>query len=101
MQPTPNNYASLSNKLFHYMATGQAVIGPKNSDTAEVIRRTNCGIAIDTTDPQALAQTILELLGDPERCRRYGLNGRKAVENEFGWHKMEQLLIRIYNDMNP
>lgn len=96
MQPTPNNYKSLSNKLFNYMATGQAVIGPSGSDTEEVIRRANCGLAADMTKPESLADALLSLLRHPHRTRDLGLNGRRAIEAEFGWHRMEDLLQRIY-----
>jgi len=96
MQPTPNNYKSLSNKLFNYMATGQAVIGPSGSDTEEVIHRATCGLAADMTKSESLADAILSLLRHPHRTRELGLNGRRAVEAEFGWHRMEERLAAIY-----
>ena len=54
----------------------------------------------------AIAPPILaaDHLAPPEQKAEsvfHGLNGRMAVENEFGWHKMEQLLTQIYDDMNP
>ncbi len=42
-------------------ATGQAVIGPSGSDTEEVIRRANCGLAADMTKPESLADALLSL----------------------------------------
>jgi len=96
MQPTPNNYGSLSNKLFNYMATGQAVIGPKGSDTEVVLQRAHCGVVAEMTNAELLAKAMLELLSNPERTKTLGLNGRRAVEDEYGWHKMEQLLEEIY-----
>ena len=99
MQPSPNNYGSLSNKLFNYMCTGQAVIGPKGSDTAQVIQEANCGLAVDMTDAQALAEAMLTLIENPDRCRELGRNGRKAVEEKLGWHIMEKQLWQIYEDL--
>jgi glycosyltransferase involved in cell wall biosynthesis len=100
MQPTPNNYGSLSNKLFNYMSTGQAVIGPQGSDTERVIRQAHCGITVDMTDPQALATALRALLSDPDRTRQLGRNARRAIEDEFGWHRMEQRLAAIYEDLS-
>jgi glycosyltransferase involved in cell wall biosynthesis len=100
LRPMPNNYATLHNKLFNYMCTGQAVIGPKGSDTEIVLKRADCGLAVDMTDPRELAQAILTLLRDPERTRRLGLNGRKAIETEFGWHMMEKSLESVYHELN-
>ncbi len=99
MQPTPNNYGSLSNKLFNYMATGQAVIGPAGSDTEKVISHVQCGTTVDMTDPKALAESMLSLLRNREHTRRLGLNARKAIEDTFGWHCMESLLAAIYEDI--
>ncbi len=78
------------------MATGQAVIGPSGSDAEEVIRRADCGLAADVTKPESLAHVLLSLLRHPHRTRELGLNGRRAIEAEFGWHRMEDLLQRIY-----
>lgn len=100
MQPTPNNYGSLSNKLFNYMCTGQAVIGPEGSNTAKIIRRANCGEVTDMSDPRKLADAMLALLRAPGRTRELGLNGRRAVETEYGWHKMEQRLAEIYDRLD-
>ena len=99
IQPTANNLSTLHNKLFYYMATGQAVIGPVGSDTAEVLSRYDCGVAIDTRNPQALADAILSLITDKETCARFGANGRRAVETEFGFHKMGERLLEIYREL--
>jgi len=98
-QPTPNNYSTLHNRTFSYMCTGQAVIGPKGSDTEQLIRETNCGLAVDMTDPQVLAEAMIYLIENPENCKQMGLNGRKAIEETFGWHIMEKLLWAIYEDL--
>jgi len=99
MPPSPNSYGCLSKKLFNYMSTGQAVIGPRGSNTAEIIRRADCGLVADMTDPQSLAEAIMELLSDPARRLRLGLNARRAVENEYGWHIMEQHLAEIHESL--
>lgn len=100
LQPTQNNYHTLHNKLFNCMSTGQAIIGPKGSDTELVLQRTDCGLAVDMTDPAALADAILELLENPERTQQLGRNARRAIEEEFGWHKMEAELARIYRELD-
>jgi len=97
VQPTKNNLHTLHNKLFNYMSAGLAVIGPLNSDTAAVIRRYDCGISVDTTDANALVTAIERLLVSSEECYRYGMNGRRAIEHDLGWHKMEERLESIYD----
>jgi glycosyltransferase involved in cell wall biosynthesis len=96
LQRTPNCMHTLSNKQFEYMATGQAVIGPINCDTAHLIRETDCGLTVDTTDAQAIAEAITLLISDPALRERYARNGRAAIEGEYGWHRMEERLWQVY-----
>ena len=99
MQPLPNNYGSLSNKIFDYMACGQAIIVPRNSDSAKLVEKYKCGVAIDATNPQEIATAVLDLIRAPKRRREMGLRGRAAVENDLGWHQMEKQLHEIYADI--
>lgn len=99
LQNTPNNFMSLGNKLYNYMSCGQALIGPEGSATAEMIRKYNCGLCVDTSQPGEIAEAILKLCNDAELRKRMGANGRKAIEQELGWHKMEEVLQRIYSQL--
>ncbi|MCX5654030.1 MAG: glycosyltransferase family 4 protein [Planctomycetota bacterium] len=96
MQPTPNNYLSLSNKIYNYMCCAQAVIVPRGSATADLVRDADCGLAVDTTRPEEIAEAIVMLVEDLALRRRLGTNGRKAIEETYGWHMMEKRLIEIY-----
>jgi glycosyltransferase involved in cell wall biosynthesis len=96
MQPTPNNYGGLSNKIFNYMCCAQAVIVPRGSATADLVRDADCGLAVDTTRPEEIAGALVSLVRDPVLRQRLGANGRRAIEQEYGWHMMEKRLIEIY-----
>jgi glycosyltransferase involved in cell wall biosynthesis len=96
MQPSPNNYMGLSNKIFDYMGCGLASIVPEGSATADLVREVDCGVAVDTTRPEAIADAIVRLARDPALRRRLGANGRRAIEQTYGWHKMAERLVEIY-----
>jgi glycosyltransferase involved in cell wall biosynthesis len=96
MQPTPNNYGGLSNKIFNYMCCGMAAIVPAGSATADLVRGADCGLAVDTTRPAAMAEAITQLAQDRALRARLGANGRRAIETTFGWHKMADRLREIY-----
>jgi hypothetical protein len=96
MQPTPNNYLSLSNKIYNYMGCGLAVIVPAGSATADLVREVDCGVAVDTTSAEAIADAMVRLVRDPALRQRLGANGRRAVEQTYGWHKMAERLVEIY-----
>ncbi|MBE7503827.1 MAG: glycosyltransferase family 4 protein [Verrucomicrobiales bacterium] len=99
MQPSGNNFGSLSNKLYSYMACGHAIIVPAGSATAEVAEQHQCGVAVDTTDPQAIADAICRLANDAALREELGARGRRAVVEELGWHRMEEVLRRIYQEL--
>ncbi len=98
-QYTPNSFLSLNNKLYNYMSCGQAIIAPKGSVTEDMIRRYDCGLCVDTSKPEEIADAIDKLAEDVELRKRFGANGRKAIEEELGWHIMEQKLQRIYREL--
>lgn len=99
LQNTPNNFMSLSNKLYNYMSCGHAIIGPEGSATADMINKYECGLCVDTSQPEEIAEAILKLCNNPELRKQMGANGRKAIEQELGWHKMEEVLAGIYEKL--
>lgn len=96
MQPTPNNYQSLSNKIYNYMCCGQATIVPRGSATADLIREVKAGLVVDTTNPAEIAVAVVRLVRDRVLRRRLGDNGRRAILDRLGWHQMEKKLYDIY-----
>lgn len=101
MQPTPNNYLSLSNKLYNYMACGMPVIVPRGSASADLVEKYECGLCVDTTKPSEIAKAMV-LLGTDEQLRsEMSANGRAAIQNELGWHRMEELLLHLYSGLVP
>lgn len=98
-QPIPNHMLSLSNKLYTYMACGLAVIGMKDSETDKILNRYNCGIGVDTTMPEEIAKAIVYLAEHPEERKRMARNGRKAIEEELGWHRMEEKIKMLYSEI--
>jgi len=46
-----------------------------------------------------LAARINEMLGDPERCRRFGDAGRRRVEEVFSWTSIAHQTIHLYEEL--
>ena len=65
----------------------------------ELIKEYNCGLCVDTSNSDEIAEAIVQLCSNAEMRRQMGANGRKAIEDELGWHKMEEVLIRIYSQL--
>ena len=55
------------------------------------------------TDPEKFARDLAfqinRLLGDPERCKRFGDAGRRRVEETFSWTAIAKQTIRLYEQV--
>jgi len=54
------------------------------------------GLVVPPRDPQALAQAMLTLLGDPEMRRNCGRKGNQKMKDELGWDKIIEQTIQVY-----
>ena len=63
------------------MATGRPVLGlvNPNSETAAIIRKTNCGVVADPRDRMSVLKVITELKENKRLREKLGENGRKEA----------------------
>jgi glycosyltransferase involved in cell wall biosynthesis len=98
-QPTLNYVDAYSTKMFEYMAVGIPVVCSDFPLWADIVSGADCGIALDPRDPQAIATAIKDLNDDPERARRLGENGQRAIAQRYNWEaelrKLEDLYRKI------
>lgn len=83
-------------KLFEYMMSGLPVICTDFDLWKAVIDQYNCGVYIDPSDRTALINALEYIRLHPGEARQMGLNGRKAVEQEFNWGTQEKKLLALY-----
>jgi phosphatidylinositol alpha-1,6-mannosyltransferase len=81
--------------LVEASACGLAVVGGRSGGVPDAVREGETGVLVDPDDPGAVAAGIVELLGDPERRRRFGAAGRRAVETYYNWDRVAADVIRI------
>lgn len=94
-----NNIMGIPNKLFDYMAVGIPVVVSYFPNITEIVEESKCGLLIDPTDPQKVADAILYLLEHPKEAQKMGTSGRKAVEEKYNWENMEKKLLRVYDGL--
>jgi colanic acid biosynthesis glycosyl transferase WcaI len=78
----------LPSKLLSYMAAGRPVVAAAHPDstTAELVRRSGCGVVVDPGRPEALAaqlRSMASLNGESETLAMIGSRGRAYVERNF------------------
>jgi len=95
----PNAEGAQPNKLFEYLAAGIPVIISDNPHWQSFINRYRCGIAVDPTSPDELAEAITYVMNNPVEAEEMGLRGREAVFANYSWGNEEKTLIKLYEEL--
>jgi glycosyltransferase involved in cell wall biosynthesis len=95
--PVPNHQIALPIKLFEYMRAGLPVIVGHLPLWESIVRRHDCGLAVDPLDPVAIARAIDWIFAHPEEAEAMGERGRRAVLDHYNWNMEEVKLIAFYD----
>lgn len=76
---------SLPSKIFSYMASARPIvaISPRESEIAQIIQETKCGINVENGHTQEVIDSLYNLYQSKALAEKLGLNGRKALEQEY------------------
>jgi glycosyltransferase involved in cell wall biosynthesis len=83
------------------MAAGRPVfaLATQDSDLAQVINQTNCGISVEPEDAIGMAKSIQSMIERREELDNMGMNGRLAIETDFNRERiiahLEQLMFKV------
>lgn len=95
-KPNSLNYAlSLPNKIFDYMHTNTAVVATDIKEVANVIRTHTIGVVLEDFTVENLAQTLNDLIADPDRLAKFKTNCAIAARTE-NWEQETDVLAEIY-----
>ena len=95
-----NNVRAMPHKMFDYMLAGIPVIGPDfATDVVGVIRDTNAGVLLDTSDAEALASAMERFIDDRAYGEALGQNGRRAVLERYNWEADAAKLVSAYRSI--
>jgi len=95
--PYSNNTSCLPNKLFDYMVVGLPVIASDFPLYREVVEASRCGMLVDPSKPEQIAEAMAYLIEHPEQALEMGENGRRAVIETYNWEAESEKLLRIYD----
>lgn len=96
--PGPANHeAALPHKLFEAMALGLPVVVAETCRPAAVlVRRTGCGLVVDSADPASVAAAFETLAADPALRGRMGAAGRRALLADYAWEEDAARLASLH-----
>ena len=95
-QPTPNNIATSANKVFELMAAGLPVIASDFQTRVKVIDAERCGLTVDPTSPDAIAEGLRATFANSAEAEEQGRRGAAAVDNYYNWSTQMENLIGLY-----
>jgi phosphatidylinositol alpha-mannosyltransferase len=81
--------------LLEAMAAGMPIVASNIDGFAGVVTHGVEGLLVQPEDPQALADALVELLRDPERCRAMGACGRER-SHFYSWDRVGQQVLSYY-----
>lgn len=81
------------------MALGKPVIATNIGGPSEIVEDGVTGILIPKDDPRALADSIAELLADPDKARRMGEAGRKKYLKRYTPETQADALMGVFQSL--
>ncbi|MBX9965111.1 MAG: TIGR03088 family PEP-CTERM/XrtA system glycosyltransferase [Burkholderiales bacterium] len=85
---SPSKAEGISNTILEAMATGLPVIATRVGGNPELVTDGHTGRLVPSENAAALAQAMLNYLGDPEAARRDGEAGLETVQRRFSLDRM-------------
>jgi sucrose-phosphate synthase len=82
--------------LIEAAASGLPIVATNDGGPQEIVRICNNGVLIDSLDPDALAESLIEVLSDRHSWRRRARSGIRGTDRHFSWKgHVAQYLKRI------
>lgn len=84
------------NSMVEAMAAGLPIVATTHGGIPEAVDHGRDGILVPEKDPAALADAILEMLGDEERMKEYSRQANRSVNERFGFREQIGALEASY-----
>ncbi|HEX2722021.1 MAG TPA: glycosyltransferase family 4 protein [Gemmatimonadaceae bacterium] len=82
--------------LIEAMGYGKPVIATSAGGIVDIVRDGETGLLAPAGDAQALADTIVKAMDEPEELARIAMQGAAFAERAFGWDAIVRALLEVY-----
>ncbi len=82
-------------------ACGLPAVVTRIGALASLVHDGETGRVVEPANPTALAEALVELLSDPDKCRRYGEAGRRFAEENGTWDAVGDKLRATITEQVP
>ena len=83
--------------ILEAMASGKPTIGTNTGAVSEIIVHGETGLLVPHQDDAALADALVDLLGDPARARALGAAARRRAEERFSESARAEAVLAVYD----
>ncbi len=85
--------------LIEAASAGVPIVGPDDGGPQDIVKNCRNGLLVDTTDTEALGETIKRMLIDPEKWREYSNNGVNGVREHYSWTAHAESFVSAMDDV--
>lgn len=97
----PSYREGLPKALLEAAACGRPLVATDVPGCREICIDGESGRLVPVRDAATLADVLVELLDDPDACRRFGAGARRTVEARFGIERITRETLALYDEMCP
>ncbi len=91
-----SDHEGFPNVILEAMAAGLPVVTTPAGDAPRVVEEGRTGYVVGFNETEAMADRLVQLLGDPDRRETLGAAGRRAIETQYDREGLADRLIRLY-----
>lgn len=95
-EDNPNNRVGIPNRIFEYMACGIPILAENFTELRKIVNHTQCGLLVNSSNPEEIAFKCIELLSDKDRIVEMGKRGRIAALQQYNFDNELSKLIDFY-----
>lgn len=88
-----------SNSLIEYMAVGKPVVATNVGGAAEAVVDGETGYLVASDDGAAMAERLIELLGDKDLAAAIGARAKQTAIERFAPEAQLDKVLRLYNEL--
>jgi len=95
--PQKRNFSTVGQvpaKVFDAMAMAKPIIATNVSDLPLILD--GCGWIVEPENPEQLAETIQDVLDNPEGAEEIGWKARQKCIDKYSWDAMEKVLVEVF-----
>lgn len=94
----PSVFEGSPNVVIEAMAGGLPIVSTRVDGVPELIKDYETGFMVEPQNPEALADAVVKVLSNDEKCRDMGAAARQKAVREFSMERMARLTEQVFLD---